>query len=53
LGWPEDARALLDMADEADDRDDTDGVAIIDATAQRVERARDDATQRAHYSGKK
>jgi len=47
LGWPEEARALLDEADEAD------GVAIIDATEQRVERARDDATQRAHYSGKK
>ncbi len=56
LGWPEDARALLDMAGEADDPDspdDADGVAIIDATEQRVERARDDATQRAHYSGKK
>lgn len=50
LGWPEEARALLDTADEADD---TDGVAISDATEQRVERARDDATQRAHYSGKK
>ena len=56
LGWPEDARALLETGDEADDTDgtdDTDGVAIIDATEQRVERARDEATQRAHYSGKK
>ncbi len=56
LGWPEDAQALLDTAGEADDpdsSDDTDGVAIIDATEQRVERAHDDATQRAHYSGKK
>jgi len=34
LDWPEKAQALLDEADE------TDGVAIIDATAQRVERAR-------------
>jgi len=50
LGWPEDARGLLETAGEADD---TDGVAIIDATEQRVERARDAATQRAHYSGKK
>ncbi len=56
LGWPEDARAMLETADEADDTDgtdDNDGVAIIDATEQRVERARDEATQRAHYSGKK
>ncbi len=50
LGWPEDAQALLETAD---DTDSTDGVAIIDATEQRVERARDEATQRAHYSGKK
>ncbi|MGH9208632.1 MAG: transposase [Acidimicrobiales bacterium] len=54
LGWPEEARALLDTAGgEVDDTDEADGVAIIDATEQRVERARDDATQRAHYSGKK
>ena len=53
LGWPEDAQALLETADDTDSTDDTDGVAIIDATAQRVERARDEATQRAHYSGKK
>jgi hypothetical protein len=55
LGWPEEARALLGTAGdgEADDTDEADGVAIIDATEQRVERARDDATQRAHYSGKK
>jgi transposase len=53
LGWPEDARALLETGGEADGTDDTDGVAIIDATEQRVERARDAATQRAHYSGKK
>jgi DDE superfamily endonuclease/Helix-turn-helix of DDE superfamily endonuclease len=59
LGWPEEARALLDTAGEAgeaddtDDTDDMDGVAIIDATEQRVERARDDARQREHYSGKK
>jgi len=50
LGWPEEARAVLDTAEDADDAD---GVAIIDATEQRVERARDEATQRAHYSGKK
>ena len=50
LGWPEEAQALLDTAD---DGDDADGVAIIDATAQRVERARDHATQQAHYAGKK
>jgi len=37
LGWPEEAE----------------GVAIIDATAQRVERSHDHATQKAHYSGKK
>jgi hypothetical protein len=53
VGWPEDARALLDTANDPDGPDDTDGVAIVDATEQRVERARDDATQRAHYSGKK
>jgi hypothetical protein len=55
LGWPEEAQALLETAGEADGTDGTDGdgVAIIDATEQRVERARDDATQRAHYSGKK
>lgn len=59
LGWPEEARALLDAADGgagaggAGDAGDADSVAIIDATEQRVERARDDATQRAHYSGKK
>jgi len=56
LGWPAEARAVLDTAGAADDTDgtdDTDGVAIIDATEQRVERARDEATQRAHYSGKK
>ena len=50
LGWPEEARALLDGADGADGAD---GVAIIDATEQRVERSRDNATQKAHYSGKK
>jgi DDE superfamily endonuclease/Helix-turn-helix of DDE superfamily endonuclease len=58
LGGPEDARALLETAGAVDDNDtagtdDTDGVAIIDAPEQRVERARDNATQRAHYSGKK
>jgi len=71
LGWPEEARALLDAADGgaggaggagggggggagvAGGAGDADSVAIIDATEQRVERARDDATQRAHYSGKK
>ncbi len=56
LGWPEEAQALLDSADSADgvdDGDDADGVAIIDATEQRVERARDHATQQAHYAGKK
>jgi len=53
LGWPEEAQALLDTADGVDDADDGDGVAIIDATAQRVERARNHATQKAHYSGKK
>jgi len=47
LGWPEEAQALLDTADEGD------GVAIIDATEQRVERSRDNATQKAHYAGKK
>ncbi len=50
LGWPEEAQALLDTADDADDAD---GVAIIDATEQRVERSHDHATQKAHYSGKK
>jgi len=50
LGWPEEAQALLDEADEADEAD---GVAIIDATEQRVERARDHATQQAHDAGKK
>ena len=44
LGWPEEAQGLLDEAD---------GVAIVDATEQRVERARDHATQKAHDSGKK
>ncbi len=53
LGWPEEAQALLDTADGADDEDDADSVAIIDATEQRVERARDHATQQAHYAGKK
>jgi len=56
LGWPEEARALLDGADDtddADDADDADGVAIVDATEQRVERSQDHATQKAHYSGKK
>ncbi len=62
LGWPEEARALLDTADgaggaggadEAGEAGEADSVAIVDATEQRVERARDDATQRAHYSGKK
>ncbi len=53
LGWPEEAQALLDGADEVDEVDEVDGVAIIDATEQRVERAHDNATQRAHYSGKK
>jgi len=53
LGWPEEAQALLDTADGADDGDGADGVAIIDATEQRVERSRDHATQKAHYSGKK
>ena len=50
LGWPEEARALLGTVDDADGAD---GVAIIDATEQRVERSRDNATQKAHYSGKK
>ena len=50
LGWPEEARALVDTADGVDG---VDGVAIIDATEQRVERSRDNATQKAHYSGKK
>ncbi len=50
LGWPEEARASLDEVDEVDEAD---GVAIVDATEQRVERAQDNATQRAHYSGKK
>ncbi len=56
LGWPEEAQALLDTADsadDADDADDADGGAIIDATAQRVERSHDHATQQAHYAGKK
>lgn len=54
LGWPEEARALLDTAgDGGDGSDDVDSVAIVDATEQRVERARDNATQKAHYSGKK
>ncbi len=53
LGWPEEARALLDTAGDTREAGGTDGVAIIDATEQRVERARDNATQRAHYSGKK
>ena len=59
LGWPEEARALVDTADDArdvgdvDGVDGVDGVAIIDATEQRVERSRDNATQKAHYSGKK
>jgi len=56
LGWPEEARALVDTADDArdvGDVDGVDGVAIIDATEQRVERSRDNATQKAHYSGKK
>jgi len=42
-----------DGADEADEADEADGVAIVDATAQRVERSRDHATQKAHYAGKK
>jgi DDE superfamily endonuclease/Helix-turn-helix of DDE superfamily endonuclease len=50
LGWPEEARALLDTDGDGGDGD---SVAIVDATEQRVERARDDATQRAPYSGKK
>ncbi len=45
LGWPEEARALMDTADGVDD------VAISDATAQRVERSRDYATQQAHDAG--
>ncbi len=59
LGWPEEARALLDTADGVDDGGDVDeggdadSVAIIDATEQRVERSHDHATQKAHYSGKK
>ncbi|MCA1597869.1 MAG: transposase [Chloroflexi bacterium] len=56
LGWPEEARALVDTADDVGDVGDVgdvDGVAIIDATEQRVERSRDNATQKAHYSGKK
>jgi hypothetical protein len=53
LGWPEEARALLDDADDADNADNADGVAIVDATEQRVERSQDHATQKAHYSGKK
>ncbi len=59
LGWPEEAQALLhtadaaDAASEADEADEADGVAIIDATEQRVERAHDHATQKAHDSGKK
>ncbi len=50
LGWPEEARALLDTADGADGAD---GVVIVDATEQRVERSRDNATQKAHDAGKK
>jgi hypothetical protein len=65
LGWPEDAQALLRAPDltaggAAPSRDDPppppaqeDGVAIIDATEQRVERAQDTATQKEHYSGQK
>ncbi len=56
LGWPEEARALLNTAGEAgeaDEADEADGVAIVDATEQRVERAHDHATQRAHDAGKK
>ena len=65
LGWPEEARALLPVpaaegtpaveraAVETPAPAQEDSVAIIDATEQRVERAQDHATQKAHYSGKK
>jgi hypothetical protein len=69
LGWPEEARAVLQAApgDGAPASTEEDGppalrtevavqgdsVAIIDATEQRVERSHDNATQKAHYSGKK
>lgn len=67
LGWPEEARALLeappadgapapppsDSPADAPEQEQEDSVAIIDATEQRVERSQDDATQKAHYSGKK
>jgi transposase len=52
-GWPEEAQALLDTTDGAGEAGEADGVAIIDATEQGVERAQDDATQRVHSSGKK
>jgi len=42
----------LDDPAPVQDRED-DSVAIIDATEQRVERSQDNATQKAHYSGKK
>jgi len=41
------------VLDTADGADGADGVASIDATEQRVERSHDNATQQAHYSGKK
>ncbi len=65
LGWPEEAQAALHTPDDPApddpapddpapvlDRED-DSVAIIDATEQRVERSQDNATQKAHYAGKK
>jgi len=67
LGWPEEARGLLeappaddapaappsDSPADAPEQEQEDSVAIIDATEQRVERSQDNATQKAHYSGKK
>jgi len=69
LGWPEEAQALLRTTDRegtpvpapatAPEGDPAlahaseDSVAISDATEQRVERSADNATQKAHSSGKK
>ncbi len=69
VGWPEEAHVVLHTLDQREAPGDApgtpvggdpaplpeqeDGVAIIDATEQRVVRSQDYATQKAHYSGKK
>ena len=52
LDWPEEAQALLDTAASPASPASPASVAIVDATEERGERAQDNATQRAHYSGK-